>query len=227
MIIFWRLVLAHLLTDFTLQTDGIAEWKRKSPYGVLVHSSVFLVLSLLLTREYLLKAWWILPGWASILVLFAVHAAEDQYRVWSIKKTGSPDSVIFFLWDQFLHIFFIFLFVPHSGMFAVSEKVTVILVLAVSATHLASILVYYFEQSIYGGDCGACGLKNKYYLIVERFAVFSCILLPGYWCLSAAAVLLLCLPVNRRLKLEFTAFNLGFSTAFVIINGILGRILLY
>ena len=39
--IFWRLVLAHLLADFSLQTNRLAAWKRQSPLGTLVHSVIF------------------------------------------------------------------------------------------------------------------------------------------------------------------------------------------
>ena len=81
MIIFWRLVLAHFLTDFTFQTNKIAEWKRKSIYGVLFHSFVFLLFSSILTWKYLGEVWWKLPGTISIVLLALIHSAEDYYRV--------------------------------------------------------------------------------------------------------------------------------------------------
>ena len=46
--IFWRLVLAHLLADFTFQTDFIAKWKRESIFGGLIHSFIFFVCASLL-----------------------------------------------------------------------------------------------------------------------------------------------------------------------------------
>ena len=37
MLIFWRLVLAHFIADFTLQTNKVAQWKRVSQLGMVVH----------------------------------------------------------------------------------------------------------------------------------------------------------------------------------------------
>ena len=38
--IFWRLVLGHLIGDFTLQTNYIAAWKRRSVLGMVVHCGI-------------------------------------------------------------------------------------------------------------------------------------------------------------------------------------------
>ena len=35
--IFWRLVLAHFIADFTLQTNKRGQWKRVSRWGMIVH----------------------------------------------------------------------------------------------------------------------------------------------------------------------------------------------
>ena len=37
MAIFWRLILAHFLADFTFQTNAVASWKRQSVWGMAVH----------------------------------------------------------------------------------------------------------------------------------------------------------------------------------------------
>jgi hypothetical protein len=51
--IFFRLVLAHLLTDFVLQTNFIANWKKRSFYGVLAHSFTFFILGLSIVILYI------------------------------------------------------------------------------------------------------------------------------------------------------------------------------
>jgi hypothetical protein len=226
MIVFWRLLLAHLLTDFTFQTDKIANWKRKSVFGILVHSSIFLILSLVLTRRYLGDTWWKFSGLVSLTLLFLIHFGEDYYRVWSIRKVNSTDNMLFFLWDQFIHIALIFLFSPRSGKL-IGEKLVVLLILAIFVTHLTSILIYYLEQRLYGNEYSLSGLKNKYYLIAERFAMFLCLLMPGLWWISFIIVLLFCRFINRKLKLEFTKLNIIVGSVFVILSGILGRIILY
>lgn len=227
MIIFWRLLLAHLLTDFTFQTDKIAEWKRKSIYGVIAHSSIFLILSLVLTWEYLGQTWWKFSGLVSIILLFILHFLEDQYRIWSIRKSNSQDNVLFFLWDQFIHIILMFLLSPSVDGKFVEEKYVFLLILVICVTHMTSILVYYLEQAVYGNESTAGRLRNKNYLIAERFAILMCLLLPGFWWASSAAVLLLLLLLNKKLKLEFTKLNIIAGYALVILAGVIGRMVIY
>ena len=40
MVIFWRLLLGHLLADFTFQSNFINAWKRKSIWGMLGHCAM-------------------------------------------------------------------------------------------------------------------------------------------------------------------------------------------
>jgi len=226
MIIFWRLILAHLLTDYTFQTNRIAEWKRKSVTGVAVHSFIFLVLALALTWQYLGETWWKFSGLASVILLSVIHFIEDQYRVWTIKRKDSPDNIMFFLWDQFIHVVFIFMLAPYDREI-IGEKVIFILVLVIVLTHMASILMFYMERSFYELEHSITGLKKKYYLITERLVVFLSMLLPSPWwalfVLTAAGSYLL----NRKLKLKFTRLNLIASIVLVVLCGILGRIVLY
>ena len=51
--IFFKLFLANLLTDFVLQTNFIASWKKRSSYGVLVHSFTFFILGLSVVILYI------------------------------------------------------------------------------------------------------------------------------------------------------------------------------
>src|SRR4051812_43217922 len=109
MIIFWRLVLAHILGDFTLQFNAIAHWKRHSKWGMAVHVLTHPIVSGALTWPFLGRVWietrWLhLPGWLCVLLIGFFHYLEDEWRVWSIQKTGAPDSTVFFFWDQAVHL---------------------------------------------------------------------------------------------------------------------------
>ena len=68
--IFWRLILAHLLADFTFQTDHIAAWKRRSAWGTFIHSTFQLLTSVALTLTRLGETWVrepvLLGGWTCI-----------------------------------------------------------------------------------------------------------------------------------------------------------------
>jgi hypothetical protein len=106
--IFWRLVLAHLIADFTLQTNYIAAWKRKSLIGISVHCAIHPIISALLTWRYLGQTWlqigsWEITGCTSIAIIFITHFIEDEWRVWTVLKKWAPDNILFYLWDQMIH----------------------------------------------------------------------------------------------------------------------------
>ena len=109
MTIFWRLILAHFIADFTLQTNRIATWKRESKWGMVAHTLTHPIVSVLLTWPYLNWSWvqfhgFALNGWVCVGLITLFHWLEDEWRVWSILQTGSPDSTGFFLWDQVVHL---------------------------------------------------------------------------------------------------------------------------
>src|SRR5690348_17232091 len=107
--IFWRLVLAHFIADFSLQTNHIAQWKRESPMGIALHVLMHPLVSAMLvwpfiTLSWIKTPWFAVPGWLCILILALMHYLEDEWRVYAIQKTGSADSTGFLLWDQLIHM---------------------------------------------------------------------------------------------------------------------------
>ncbi|MBU0951687.1 MAG: DUF3307 domain-containing protein [Elusimicrobia bacterium] len=236
MIIFWRLLLAHFLTDFTLQTNFIAKWKRESIFGALAHSGIFLLLSMVLcvfsdnfsglTTHYLFDVWWKLPGWLCVMLIFIIHFGEDYYRIWSIKEGGSSDNLLFFIWDQFIHIILIFLFSPIDTSFSISEHWVVIAILLILVTHFSSIFIYYIEQLIYGPEHIATGLKGKYHLMLERLTIFGCFLLPGRFWMMVIVVLLARVFLYKPTH-DFSKINIISSVSLSILIGLLSRLILY
>ncbi len=115
--IFWRLVLGHLIGDFTLQTNYIAAWKRRSLAGMIVHCAIHPVLYALLLWNYMGRIWLevgplSLSGWACVFIIFASHFIEDQWRVWSVLKRNAPDNTFFYVWDQVIHYAVLFIIAP-------------------------------------------------------------------------------------------------------------------
>jgi len=53
MSLFYRLLLAHIIADFPLQTKQIFNIKMNTEWGVLLHSLIVLIFSVLLTFPYL------------------------------------------------------------------------------------------------------------------------------------------------------------------------------
>lgn len=124
--IFWRLVLGHLIGDFTLQTNYIAAWKRTSLWGLWVHCAIHPLLYSVLLWRYMDQVWIQvgpipLYGWLCVLIVFMGHFIEDLWRIWSVTKKGEPDNIMFYVFDQLVHYMIIFAVSPvvdgHQGKY--------------------------------------------------------------------------------------------------------------
>ena len=126
--IFWRLVLGHLIGDFTLQTNHIAGWKRTSLTGMIVHCAIHPVIYSVLLWKYMGLTWLSIgrvafTGWVCVFIIFAAHFVEDQWRVWSVLRRNAPDNTFFYVWDQVIHYAVLFAMAPAmegaSGKFGI------------------------------------------------------------------------------------------------------------
>jgi len=229
--IFWRLLLAHLLTDFTFQTDFLARWKIKSAVGVLVHSLVFFVCAAALCLPEINDAWPIkepyivLRGWLVIAILSLLHFLEDGWRAHTINKENSSDSFAFFLWDQLTHYFMLFVFTPAGGSLLPGKWVS-LGILFVLATHFSAIVIYYIQKGL---PRAVPILRNeKYYFILERAAMLAALLLPGFWALTFPAVLLMRKAVKKvSFPSPFSAVNITASPLLALAFGTLARFVFY
>jgi hypothetical protein len=94
-IILVKLLCAHLISDFILQTDSINKGKRES--GIkglsyqLLHSITHACIAYLLVADW---SCWLIP-----VIIFISHFIIDLLKCWCCK-----DSLSTFLVDQFLHI---------------------------------------------------------------------------------------------------------------------------
>ena len=190
--IFWRLLFGHLLADFTLQTNFINRWKRGSAWGMLAHCSVHPLCYAALTFHSLAQDWvglgsLQLKGWACLLILYATHYLEDEWRVTTILRHKTPDNTLYFLWDQVIHAALIFAVSPlglGSGEPWIPEKWPVFGCLVVALTHMTTVATYFLERDIYGGEYP--GFEEKYLGMAERVVLGLSFLLPyNGWLLVA------------------------------------------
>jgi hypothetical protein len=213
--IFWRLVLAHLLADFTLQTNRVAAWKRESLWGTIMHSAIFGVCALALCWPYTTALWHlyfghiVLRGWAIILILMMLHFAEDQWRVSAIVKHTKEDSLAFFVWDQGFHIGTIFLLSP--AVVAPVEKWVMLAILAIFVTHFSAILIYYLERFKAGE--AQLQTQDKYKLMAERFCIALAMVIPGWWAAGLAALWVL---RSKSIAGNILALSAGLLTRYII-----------
>ena len=228
MTIFWRLVLAHFIADFTFQTNKVATWKRESRVGMLVHSLTHPVVAYALLWPYLSMMWvqtnWIqLNGWVCVALLALFHFLEDEWRVWSIKETGSPDSTGFFLWDQVVHLTMILAFSPTLLNMKADPWVFPVLCLVLLA-HFVSVLVFFIENDLWGNS-KVLGDK-KYWYMGERLIGASLFLLPGPFFLLAFGWIGWIAYLYYQKSQERTWVHLVVGNTAVILLGLLVRGLL-
>jgi hypothetical protein len=95
--IFWKILLAHALTDFVFQPDFLAENKDKIA-TLIVHTLIFLLLSVVI----------LLPTFSyqtvAALVCLALFHGFVDYLKNLIQKGTAKNHWLYFLGDQVLHV---------------------------------------------------------------------------------------------------------------------------
>ncbi len=99
MFLFYRLLLAHIIADFPLQTNQIFKIKTNTEWGVLIHTLIVLIFSILFAFPYLEDPKVIIV----LLVIFLSHTLIDKLKMEYSKKIKNQ-SIRILLLDQALHI---------------------------------------------------------------------------------------------------------------------------
>jgi hypothetical protein len=101
--------LAHLVGDYVLQWDALAEWKSRELNGVIVHSLILFIVTALFALPF--HPYW----WGGVLLIGLTHFAVDG--MWyALKPAISP--LLRFIIDQTLHVGFIILALVLGGYLA-------------------------------------------------------------------------------------------------------------
>lgn len=231
--IFWGLIVSHFLADFTFQTNYIAMWKDKSIWGRWVHVFIFLVASYIILFPSLNYLWFIFrwssfQGWFVVFILTCLHLLEDHFRIWCVHEKKMRDNILFFMYDQLIHVGLIIIFTPRiSKPCMVSIPVMQLGVLFVLTTHFTTILVYYLEKTFLPE--AHMTFKEKHLSILERLIIALCFLIPGWWW-SIGVGAYLTYKVHAKYKGKTnsrTWINLIVSYVVAIITGLLARLILY
>lgn len=99
MFLFYRLLLAHIIADFPLQTNQILKVKANTKWGVILHTIIVLIFSIFFIFPYLEDPKVIII----LLVIFLSHTVIDKLKLEHSKKTNNQSIKILIL-DQVLHI---------------------------------------------------------------------------------------------------------------------------
>jgi|GEM_PF-370363 len=183
MFLFLRLLLAHFIADFPLQTKKIFELKEKTFWGSVLHAFVFFLLSILFCLPYIIKP----KILGFIIALSILHALIDYSKLKITEKTDT-DNLFSFLLDQALHIGLLTLvfFVPQAGELKNvdlgwlgslynNNAVFVYLTGLTASTYGSSFVLYYIKTTFIDKQIFYRRDKDG---MIERGIVFSLLLLP-------------------------------------------------
>jgi len=234
MVIFWRLVLSHLLADFTLQFDFVNKFKRRSVWGMLIHCLTHFAVSAALTWNYLGETWFSVAGvqvggWAALGVMLVLHFALDQLRVYSMKTHGWKDGTASFLADQLLHLYVLFMVSPviiTGADLMMGEKWAAIASMVVVITHFTTVLIYFVEKDLFNKPFPH--FDEKYFLIFERLVLWAFFFAEGrWWLLFAAAWAAQLLYIRRKRIMDLSGVNVWLSIAMAVLVGVWTRFTYY
>ena len=234
MIIFWRLLLSHLLADFTLQFNIVNTMKRRNVWGMLIHCMTHFVVSVALTWAYLPDSWiniggLELNGWAALGIMLLVHFVVDELRVYSMKSMRYKDNTISFLVDQLLHFYVLFMIspvvIPAPGLL-LGEKWTAIACMLVLVTHFTTVLVYFFEKDLFSKSFP--DFDEKYFLIFERVVLWAFFFAAGRWWIPfALAWIYQIYYIKRKRIIDMSMLNIGLSVVITVLLGVWTRYAYY
>ncbi len=234
MIIFWRLLLSHLIADFTLQFDIVNRLKRQCVWGMLLHCMTHFVVSAALTWPYLSLTWvkigpFEVSGWWALAIMLIVHFGVDELRVYSMKGLGYRDGTLSFLVDQLLHFYVLFMISPiliPAGNTRIAEKWIAIAAMMVLVTDFTTVLIYFIEKDLFGKEFPR--FDEKYFLIFERVVLWAFFFVAGYWWLPfAAAWTFQIFYVRNRRIIDLSKMNVGLSVVITIALGVCTRYIYY
>jgi len=229
MIIFYQLLLAHLIADFPLQFNEIFKLKVKSKWGMLLHSAMIGIIAVVFLLPYIFSIWM----WTGIIILIGFHFIIDYTRVIFTRKTNL-DNLGMFLLDQFLHLMviclitLILILIPahkielDKSISGVLENKVLILTVSgfLAAGYFGAILIHYLKK-MFMKSYTSQALSTKRYGIIERLVVMALILMPGLLFLFIPTVLITRMAISKVKEEEYGLFDTIVSTTIAVIFGLI------
>jgi len=226
------MVLAHLLADFTLQSDLVARWKRESWFGMPLHCLMHLVMLILLTWPFLGQRWvYGMNGWQICIVITLLHYIVDITRVFLIRRFHFRDSLAMFAADQILHYYVLFLASGHiaipAGMNILPAKWFIIFSLFAFTAHAVTVTGYYMEREL-DHDKKYPPAGARYLMIGERVVLMLFFFMPGvFWMPFAFLWILQIYLMKTRRVVDISSISLALSVFMPVVTGSAGRVVFY
>lgn len=224
-----KLLIAHFLGDFILQTNNFTKQKEKNQlrsYHLYVHAAIHALLSWILL--------WDLKYWYVALIILVTHFLIDAGKLYFTTKKNSR---WLFTIDQIAHILILVVLATNtSGInFIINEQFLQILwplilcVLFLTSPVAIMLKIFFTRWTLTEDDTGIYGLKNagKWIGMLERLLIFLFIITDHF---SAVGLLLTAKSVFRfgdlskakNMKLtEYVLIGTLLSFGIAILTGLL------
>lgn len=233
MIVFWRLFLTFVITDFVCFNQPENSSGRSRTAGMLLRFAVFLLVGLALCYGYLTMPWPFLelvdlPGWACVVLFGVFHVFAD--RLFRFGGKFSHGYLATFLVKTLANVLFIFLCSPFRVLYETgtffAEPWVIFLVGLLTATRVVGWFIFSIEKDRYGREFPT--LDEQWLLMMMRAIFFLIMLLPGWrWAAVLAVWFAACVYArkNRLMDVSTLAFYIGVIGAVLV--GFLVRLRFY
>lgn len=208
MIVFWHLLLAHLLADFTLHTDYIYRKKITNPFkGLAVHGLVYMVCLLICCLPYLEMEWFTVTGISfngveTIFLLTLVHMLSDYIDLSDNHDVIGINALMFVCW-QLIEISVLFIVTPFisvtpGSLSFGSLKFTIILSGLIISSHLLMVLIHLFIKDFVHKSYPT--FDERYVSMIYRGGLYMSLILPSNIAFIVASIWLCCLFLVFKIK---------------------------
>jgi hypothetical protein len=232
MIVFWRLVLAYLVSDFIVTTELFSKLKSRPILNFIVQFFVHFIVAFVLTCEFFDIAWadfgyMDISGPLAIVILSLGHYIHDRWSIFSLLSFNmSCCAGLAFLWNKFLFLVLIFVFSPivgfqDSGTFF-PEKITMLSALLMFISHTTTDFIYHMENDVYGVDYPP--FDERYLMILQRCILWLGLLLSGFLWIPAVAVWAGIIVYLKKIRIiDFSKVGFYIGTIIVVIIALVAR----
>lgn len=150
-----RLLLAHIIADFPLQTNSIYNWKEKSKLGILLHVSIHF-----LTSYFILYKFLNLKLLGVITLITIIHFSQDWIKLYLQNKFEIFNRISAFILDQILHFCVIFLvfyalapvmfgFIsPFLKPLSYNDNIGLLFAVSILSSFGGCVAIYFIDKSI-------------------------------------------------------------------------------
>lgn len=227
LLLFLRLLMAHMIADFILQSNIVYNLKIKTIWGQILHGVIIFITSILLTLPYPK----ITLFWVYLLAITALHIIQDSIKIKYFKDSLFPFWP--FIADQVMHILVtatVFL-LPLKNLPAspYNEWMILLMIGYIFVSWQAIYFIDTFRRTFLknhytpgnGQDKYFVSVHEKYYGIIERLTLTTFVFMGG-WFYSLILPVALLRFLSKNLK-SIVASVLGLILS--IATGIIIRII--